>query len=235
MQSKKFKQYKYKLNKKMNETNIRVVFIGNSDVGKTTLVHRIRANAMALDKISNTVGAEFSTATFEGARSNNKINFQLWDTAGQERFRSLVPLYFRYADLFLLVFDISDISSFEAIDDWIQLVRVSNRGNVPMILVGNKSDIRKSSPESAAISEEDIKKKVSSLFSEKSEEKKLLWCEISALHGSKVKELENLICATSAQSSSFVENEEEYSLFQDDESSLTLNGASYYSNCSSKC
>lgn len=231
MQSKK-KQSKYKLNKKMNETNIRVVFIGNSDVGKTTLVHRIRANTMALDKISNTVGAEFSTATFEGATSNHKINFQLWDTAGQERYRSLVPLYFRYADLFLLVFDISDRSSFEAIDDWIQLVQVSNHGNVPMILVGNKSDIRKSSPELAAISEEDIKKKNSSLLLEK----KIIWCEISALHGSNMKELENLICATSAEySSSFVKNEEEYVLFEEDKSSLTSNGASYSSNCSSKC
>ncbi len=197
-------------------TTLRIVFIGNSDVGKTTLAHRMRAKTFH-DNISNTVGAEFSTTT------KSKIKLQLWDTAGQERYRSLVPLYFRHADIFLLVFDISDRQSFDAIEEWIRLVRVTHEcdyGRVPIILVGNKSDKRKIHVESF-ITEEEIKKKAGT---------ESLWCEISALNGSGVKELEKLLYQTTEQ------NEVETpAKFFESSSTNNSNNDEFHQNFSCRC
>ena len=131
-------------------TTIRVVLIGDTDVGKSTLCQAMKGSLPPdeLVKPSSTVGAEFSTTI-----THNHVRLELWDTAGQERYRALVPLYFRQADIFLLLFDVSQRTSFNSIDGWIQLIEqhkdsVDNKNNsadvkpFPIILVANKIDLR---------------------------------------------------------------------------------------------
>ena len=125
---------------------IRVVLIGDTEVGKSTLCRAIKGNldlvpasVLASVKPNSTIGAEFSTSI-----TNNETRFELWDTAGQERYRALVPLYLRQADIFLLLFDVSERTSFNSIDGWIDLVqqRKESSNAVPILLVANKIDLR---------------------------------------------------------------------------------------------
>lgn len=71
------------------------------------------------------------------------IRLQLWDTAGQERFRTLIPSYIRDAAVTVIVYDVTQRSSFASVDQWIADVK-EERGDsmdeVIVVLVGNKAD-----------------------------------------------------------------------------------------------
>lgn len=112
---------------------IRVVFIGSSSVGKTSIVHRLKTGTF-LDDANPTIGAGATTV------SHSEISFQLWDTAGQERFRNLVPMYYKSAQIAVLVFSWTDKSSFTSLDYWIEELKNSADKNISIIVVGNKAD-----------------------------------------------------------------------------------------------
>lgn len=84
--------------------------------------------------------------------NDRSIKFELWDTAGQERYRALAPMYYRNADAAVLVFDVTDNESFEALQSWFYELQK----NVPdciIVLCGNKLDLesqRKVTKEAAA-------------------------------------------------------------------------------------
>jgi small GTP-binding protein len=116
---------------------IRVVLIGDTAVGKSTLCQALKGNVDEYMIPNSTIGAEFSTMI-----TDQNIQFELWDTAGQEKYRSLVPLYFRKADIFLLMFDVTQRTSFDSIDSWLDLLQRYTNATLPIVLVGNKIDIR---------------------------------------------------------------------------------------------
>jgi small GTP-binding protein len=102
---------------------------------------------IALEEENNTkstIGAEFSSIiTYKDETKTEKIRLDLWDTAGQERYRFIIPLYFKNADIFLLVFDINERKDFESLSGWVKIIEENkneNRGYPPIILVANKTD-----------------------------------------------------------------------------------------------
>jgi small GTP-binding protein len=116
----------------------KVVLIGDSGVGKTNLMTQYARNEFNLHSKS-TIGVEFMNKTIE--YDNNIIKIQIWDTAGQERYRALTSAYFRGASGVVLLYDITHHISFENITKiWIPLVK-SHLENIPIILIGNKSDL----------------------------------------------------------------------------------------------
>jgi Ras-related protein Rab-1A len=64
-----------------------------------------------------------------------------WDTAGQERYRTIASAYYRGADGIILVYDVTNRESFEHVQDWIADVRQYARADIPIVLVGSKSDL----------------------------------------------------------------------------------------------
>uniref|UniRef100_A0A4W5R9R3 RAB6B, member RAS onco family n=1 Tax=Hucho hucho TaxID=62062 RepID=A0A4W5R9R3_9TELE len=66
---------------------------------------------------------------------------QLWDTAGQERFRSLIPSYIRDSTVAVVVYDITNVNSFQQTSKWIDDVRTERGSDVIIMLVGNKTDL----------------------------------------------------------------------------------------------
>lgn len=66
---------------------------------------------------------------------------QLWDTAGQERFRSLIPSYIRDSNVAVIVYDITNINSFQNINKWYEDVKAARGKEVLVVIVGNKSDL----------------------------------------------------------------------------------------------
>lgn len=124
----------------------KIVMLGDSGVGKTSLVARLtNPNAPLNHDISATMGIEFDTQMLD--TPHGKVKAQIWDTAGQERFaRVLLPTYFRKAKGVILVYDVTSAKSFESLGErWMaQLNDHANSDELAKLLVGNKSDLEDS-------------------------------------------------------------------------------------------
>lgn len=121
----------------------KIVMLGDSGVGKTSLVARLTNPDRPMNHdISATMGIEFDTQMLDTPQG--KVKAQIWDTAGQERFaRVLLPTYFRKAKGVILVYDITNLKSFESLGErWMtQLNDHASSDDLAKLLVGNKSDL----------------------------------------------------------------------------------------------
>jgi small GTP-binding protein len=115
----------------------KVVVLGSSGVGKTSIVHRLMDNAFLTDG-TPTCGADFHSYT---ATANGQcVKLQIWDTAGQERFRAISKAYFRNAVGAVLVFDITRADSFDDLVAWLRDLEALAAPNACVILAANTTD-----------------------------------------------------------------------------------------------
>ena len=132
---------------------LKIVILGDSGVGKTTLLQQYvhnKANA----NTKPTIGADFSKKEIQV--DGQVVTLQIWDTAGQEKFQSLGFAFYRGADCCALCYDLTNPASFEALDKWKEGF-IDNAGpddpkSFPFVLIGNKVDRendRKVGPEKA--------------------------------------------------------------------------------------
>ncbi|KAF4385362.1 hypothetical protein G4B88_026645 [Cannabis sativa] len=112
-----------------------------SGVGKSCLLLRFSDGSFTTSFIT-TIGIDFKIRTIE--LDGKRIKLQIWDTAGQERFRTITTAYYRGAMGILLVYDVTDESSFNNIRNWIRNIEQHASDNVNKILVGNKADMDES-------------------------------------------------------------------------------------------
>lgn len=121
-----------------SSVDAKIVLLGDSGVGKTSLAVRYARGIFT--KTSNpTIGASFLTKTI--VVDHVKIKQQIWDTAGQERFRSLAPMYYRGARAAILVYDITQHTTFERVQEWVRELQANSREEIVLSLVGNKCDM----------------------------------------------------------------------------------------------
>eukprot|EP01036_Dinobryon_divergens_P038136 gene38136-50003_t len=73
----------------------------------------------------------------------NTADLSVWDTAGQERFHALGPIYYRDADGALLVYDITDVESFNKVRKWVRELRKIVGNDITIAIAGNKVDLEK--------------------------------------------------------------------------------------------
>ncbi|XP_061403100.1 ras-related protein Rab-3D-like [Lethenteron reissneri] len=116
----------------------KLLIIGNSGVGKTSLLFRYAEDSFTAAFVS-TVGIDFKVKTLR--RGGKTIKLQIWDTAGQERYRTITTAYYRGAMGFLLVYDITSQESFTAITDWATQITAYSWDSARVIVVGNKCDL----------------------------------------------------------------------------------------------
>ncbi|XP_065807166.1 EF-hand calcium-binding domain-containing protein 4B isoform X2 [Labrus bergylta] len=116
----------------------KVVLVGNSSVGKTSLL-RSFCEGRFHSTTTATVGIDYSVKTL--TLDNMQVAIQLWDTAGQERFRSITKQFFRKADGVVLMYDITVEDSFWAVQPWLNNVQEAAGEGVPILLLGNKMDM----------------------------------------------------------------------------------------------
>ena len=114
----------------------RVILLGNSGVGKTSILLRLLNNK--IDDCLVTVGCE--PRKFYIKYKNKKYQLLFFDTAGHEKYRAVARNFLRNTDAVLFVFDISNKKSFEDLSIWYNLYREENK-NVVGLLLGNKSDL----------------------------------------------------------------------------------------------
>ncbi|CAF0819583.1 unnamed protein product [Rotaria sordida] len=116
----------------------KLVLIGDSSVGKSNLLLRFTRNEFRLDTQS-TIGVEFAYKQL--IIDGKKIKTQVWDTAGQERFKTVIPQFYRGSEGALAVFDLTKPESFDHITVWIEELHRHTPPDLPIVLVGNKSDL----------------------------------------------------------------------------------------------
>lgn len=117
----------------------RVIFVGDSGVGKTSIITRATNNVFE-DSPSATIGANARPLTVMIDKEERRL--QLWDTAGQEVYRSIVPLYFKQARCAVVVFAMNERGTYDNIEEWIATLRDHSTGNVPVVVAGNKADMK---------------------------------------------------------------------------------------------
>lgn len=122
----------------MDVTEVKVVIVGQTNVGKTCIVRQATAGTFGEDT-APTLGASYVSKL---AKVNDEeIRLQIWDTAGQERYRGMTPMYYRGAQIAVLVFAIDDQDSFEAVDVWLSSLQENADPEIITFLVGNKCDL----------------------------------------------------------------------------------------------
>ena len=120
----------------------KVVLLGESGVGKTCIISRFINNTFE-EGLMSTNGASYASknATFP-EYGNRTIKFEIWDTAGQEKYRALNQIFYKDASLCILVYDVTNESSFKAIQEyWHQQVKDCAPKNIVLGLAGNKCDL----------------------------------------------------------------------------------------------
>ncbi|GMT15020.1 hypothetical protein PFISCL1PPCAC_6317, partial [Pristionchus fissidentatus] len=116
----------------------KLLIIGNSSVGKTSFLFRYCDDSFTSAFVS-TVGIDFKVKTvFKG---DKRVKLQIWDTAGQERYRTITTAYYRGAMGFILMYDITNEESFNAVQDWCTQIKTYSWENAQVVLVGNKCDM----------------------------------------------------------------------------------------------
>jgi small GTP-binding protein len=116
----------------------KVVILGDGGVGKTASIYRFIENKFKSDYVA-TVG--FSILNKSVQVKNTTCNLQLWDMGGQEHFRKLRSNFYKGTYAALLVFDVTNLDSFNNLDKWV-IEAIENIGReIPFILVGNKIDL----------------------------------------------------------------------------------------------
>eukprot|EP00918_Siedleckia_nematoides_P101749 GHVU01222331.1.p1 GENE.GHVU01222331.1~~GHVU01222331.1.p1 ORF type:complete len:208 (+),score=19.84 GHVU01222331.1:98-721(+) len=118
---------------------VKALIVGDSGVGKTALLGQFTKNSFPTSHLP-TIGIDFKVKTLN--MGDTKAKLQVWDTAGQERFRSITTNYYRSAHGVIIVYDVSNQSTYDSLDYWISQVR-EHADKVPIVLVGNKCDLQK--------------------------------------------------------------------------------------------
>lgn len=119
----------------------KVVLLGKSGVGKTSIISRYTTNVFK-ESLMTTPGANFITKNVNFPKANKTIKFEIWDTAGQERYRSLAKVFYNNASACILVYDITNKDTFnDIVNYWIPELKENAPKDTILALAGNKSDL----------------------------------------------------------------------------------------------
>ncbi|KAH8295725.1 hypothetical protein KR018_005932 [Drosophila ironensis] len=116
----------------------KVIMLGDSGVGKTSLLIRFRDGRYVPSYFLSTVGIDFRNKVV--VVDSTRVKLQIWDTAGQERFRSVTHAYYRDAHALLLLYDVTNKTTYDNIRAWLGEIREYAQEDVVIVLIGNKAD-----------------------------------------------------------------------------------------------
>ena len=123
-----------------NSESIKIVLIGESGVGKTSIISQF-VNQVFQEDVESSSSGTYNSKTL--IYDNNKVlKLEIWDTAGQEKYRSLASMFYKEASAAILVYDITRKDSFEQIQRyWASQIKENSPSNIILALCGNKSDL----------------------------------------------------------------------------------------------
>jgi len=118
---------------------MKIAMLGESGVGKTCILDRYVSDSFN-EFTDLTKGASFKAKSLKSPDEKIEIKQMLWDTAGQEIYRSLAPFYYKDADAVIVVYDITNEKSFDALAYWIGEVKQNGSPDCVLTIAGNKCD-----------------------------------------------------------------------------------------------
>ena len=119
---------------------VKVVLVGESGVGKSCIIVRFVQNKFD----PNTMTSSTNQMVYQTIKlpDDKSVDIILWDTMGQERYRSVNKIYYKNAKVGILVYDVTDKKSFEAIKNyWYKQLKESGDKDIIICLVANKYDL----------------------------------------------------------------------------------------------
>ena len=125
-------------NEEEEEIKIKIMLLGESQIGKTSFIQRYVKNNFNLSYIT-TVGIDFQLKQIK--MNNKSIKLQIWDTAGQERFKNITKSYFHSSDGFIVGYDITSRLSCTNVSTWLNEINDNAPEEIQKILIGNKCDL----------------------------------------------------------------------------------------------
>ena len=130
-----------------NFINFKIIIVGDSGVGKSSMLKRAVQDKFDAS-YQATIGFEFLLMHFKV--NDLKLKLQIWDTCGQEMYRSLVQGFYRNTSLALIVYDVNQKKTYDALDIWLKDIRQHTEQELPIFIAGNKSDLEKVVPSEEA-------------------------------------------------------------------------------------
>jgi Ras-related protein Rab-1A len=116
--------------------NIKMILVGNSGIGKTSIIRRYKENTFSPEFLT-TIGIDFVNKIVNV--NGLKTKLQIWDTAGQERFRSITRTYYKGTHCIGFVFDLHNKKSFKDLKFWLEHTEIIE--DPVYILIGSKADL----------------------------------------------------------------------------------------------
>ena len=129
------------MSQNIDVTAVKICLLGDSTVGKTAICGAYMDLEFKQDQLS-TIGVDKLEKKIT-LKNGREVKLVLWDTAGQERFRSAAFQYIRNAQGIVLVFDVTNKSTFNSIENWMDEIKDNFKSNPNIILFANKVDLGK--------------------------------------------------------------------------------------------
>ena len=121
--------------------SLKVVLIGESGTGKTSIIQRF-AYKLFDENCSSSISSQYISKIIEIKEINMSLKFDIWDTAGQEKYRSMTKIFYKDAKIILFVYDITSKKSFDELKKyWISQVQENCQSDVLLGIVANKNDL----------------------------------------------------------------------------------------------
>ena len=140
--------------KKFERVEVKVILLGESGVGKTSIINRYMNNEFSKNEES-TIGSTFVSK--ELIRGNVKYKLNIWDTTGQEKYHAITNLFIKGAGVVILVYSIDSLSSFKGLNYWYDSIKENLEGSDYILaIIGSKSDLIKDDEE--VVSEDEARK-----------------------------------------------------------------------------
>lgn len=122
----------------MRELNAKIILLGEATVGKSSIILQYFESRFE-ENIPNTIGTAFLTKTIE--RNDTFLKMNVWDTCGQERFMAIASIYYRDANVILLVVDCTNEKSLEQAEKYLEEIHSNASSSCTLVLVVNKIDM----------------------------------------------------------------------------------------------